>query len=49
MELIVKPDYDGEERMLALDLTLDLDIHVWREEPVEVLEDLYSLKKNLIP
>lgn len=49
VELLVKPDYDGEERMLALDLALDLDIHVWREESVDVLEDLYSLKKNLIP
>ena len=49
VELLVKPDYDGEERVLALDLTLDLDIHVWREESVDVLEDLYSLKKNLIP
>lgn len=48
-ELLVKPDYDGEERMLTLDLVLDLDIHIWREETVDILEDLYSLKKNILP
>ena len=43
-ELEVKPDYDGEERMLVLELVLGLDIRIWKEEDLELLEDLYSLK-----
>lgn len=49
IELEVKPDYDGEERILNLDVVLDLNIHIWKEEPVEILEDLYSLKENIVP
>lgn len=49
MEVEVKPDYDGEERILVLELALELDIRVWREERVELLDDLYSLKKEVVP
>lgn len=49
MELEVKPDYDGEERILVLELALELAIRVWQEEKIEVLKDIYSLKKNVIP
>lgn len=48
-ELEVKPDYDGEERMLVMELGMNLDIRIWREDKIEILEDLYSLEKNLIP
>lgn len=49
VELVVKPDYDGEERMLMLDIVLDLDIHIWNEEQMDILEDVYSLKKQMLP
>lgn len=49
MELEVKPDYDGEERILVLELALALDIRVWREENLELLTDIYSLKKKVVP
>ncbi|MGN0350580.1 MAG: SPOCS domain-containing protein [Roseburia sp.] len=49
IELEIKPDYDGEERILVLEIVLDLDIKVWRESRIEVLEDLYSLKKEITP
>ena len=49
MELEIKPDYDGEERILVLELALDMDIAVWTEEKIELLSDLYSLQKNVIP
>lgn len=45
----VKPDYDGEERVLVLELALNVDVRVWREEQIELLADIYSLKKKLIP
>lgn len=48
-ELEVKPDYDGEERILVLELALNVDMRVWREEQLELLEDIYSLKKKLLP
>lgn len=49
MELEVKPDYDGEERILVLELALNMDIRVWREESMELLTDIYSLKKKVMP
>lgn len=49
MELEVKPDYDGEERILVLELALEMDIRVWQEENMELLQDIYSLKKNVSP
>ncbi len=48
-ELEVKQDYDGEERMLLLELQLHIYIRVWQEIKAELLEDVYSLKQNLIP
>ena len=49
MELEVKPDYDGEERVLVLELVMNLDIRVWKEQEISMLEDIYSLKKEIIP
>ena len=49
LELEVKPDYDGEERILVLELALELEIAVWKEENLELLGDIYSLKKNVLP
>ena len=49
MELEVKPDYDGEERVLVLELVMNLDIRIWKEQEISMLEDIYSLKKEIIP
>lgn len=49
MELEVKPDYDGEERVLVLELVMNLDIRVWKEQEISMLEDVYSLKHEIIP
>lgn len=49
MELDIKPDYDGEERILCLELMLDVEICVWKEEQLELLDDIYSLKKKVHP
>ncbi len=49
VELEPKPDYDGEERMLHLELVLDLDIRVYHEEQLLLLEDLYGLNCRLTP
>lgn len=44
-----RPDYDGEERILALEIVLDLDIKLYEEDKVEILEDVYSPAKELRP
>lgn len=43
----VKPDDDGEERILDLEVVLNLDIKLYEEEEMEVLKDLYSTKNQL--
>lgn len=48
-ELEVKPDYDGEERMLVLDLQMHMYIRIWQETDIKLLSDVYSLKKELQP
>ena len=48
-ELEVKPDYDGEERMLVLELQMHVYIRIWQEEEIKLLTDVYSLKKELQP
>lgn len=47
VELEPKPDYDGEERILHLELVLEMDIHIYQEEQVQMLEDLYAVNCRL--
>lgn len=47
--LEVRPDYDGEERIVQLDAVLELDIRLYEEDTVRILEDVYSPVKELIP
>lgn len=47
--LEVLEDYDGERRLFSLEAVLDLDIKLYAEERVRVLEDIYSPLKNLMP
>lgn len=49
LELEAKPDYDGEERMLHLELVLDLEIQVFTEEEGKVVADLYAINEKLTP
>jgi hypothetical protein len=45
----VKPDYDGEERMLHLELVLDLEIQIFTEEENQIVSDLYAVNQKLTP
>ncbi|GFI30356.1 hypothetical protein IMSAGC013_01746 [Lachnospiraceae bacterium] len=49
IELEAKPDYDGEERMLHLELVLDLDLQVFTEEEDRIVADLYATNEKLMP
>lgn len=46
-EMEVRPDFDGEERILGLDLVLDLDMKLYEEECVAILADVYGVTKEV--
>lgn len=48
-QLDVKPDEDGEERILAMETILNLDMKGFAEERVTFLSDIYSTEKELLP
>lgn len=48
-DIQVKPDDDGEERILDIEAVLELDIKVYEEEELELLSDFYSVEEELIP
>ena len=49
IDIQVKPDDDGEERILDIEAVLELDIKVYEEEELELLSDFYSVEEELIP
>lgn len=48
VELEPRGDYDGEARMLGLDMILSVEVQIYREEDCQVLQDAYSLDKELL-
>ncbi len=46
-DMQVKPDDDGEERILDLEVVLNLDIKLYEDEVLEILKDLYSTQDLL--
>lgn len=47
-EMEIRPDSDGEERNLGIELVLDLFIKGYEDEEIEILKDMYSTNKELI-
>lgn len=45
----VKPDADGEERVLLADVVLELDMKLYQEEEHEVIMDVYTPLKECVP
>ena len=45
----VKPDSDGEERLLIADMVLEVDMKLYREEEHEVILDVYTPLRQCIP
>lgn len=45
----VKPDADGEERILLADIVLEIDMKLYREEDHEVILDIYTPLRQCIP
>ena len=50
VEIEVEPrgDYDGENRMLGLDVALSVEVQIYREEECQMLQDAYALDRELI-
>ena len=45
----VKPDSDGEERLLIADMVLEVDMKLYREEEHDVVLDVYTPLRQCIP
>ena len=46
-ELTVRPDFDGEERSIGLDLTMDIQIKIYEEEETELVTDIYGVSREV--
>ncbi len=46
-ELTIRPDFDGEERNLGLELVLDIVIKIYEEEQVDIVSDIYGVTKEV--
>lgn len=46
-ELTVRPDFDGEERNVGLELVLDIAIRIYEEEKLEIISDIYGVSKEV--
>lgn len=46
-DLHIRPDMDGEERIIALDALLDLNMKMYEESKVEVISDVYGVSTEV--
>lgn len=47
VEIDKKPDFDGEERMLSLEVVCSLDIRLYEEMQISLLSDVYGVTKEM--
>lgn len=47
MELEARPDFDGELRVIGLDMVLDIGMKMYEEETVDVLTDVYDVSSEV--
>lgn len=47
MEIDVKPDLDGEERVIAIEMVMDILMRLYEEERVDLLADVYGVSKEV--
>lgn len=43
----VRPDFDGESRVVGLELILNMDIKMYEEDDMEYVEDAYGIEKEI--
>lgn len=47
--LSIKPDYDGEDRMLEVEMVLEIPIQIYENRQIEMIDDIYGTKMELVP
>ena len=45
--LTVRPDFDGEERSVGMELSLEIDMRIYEEEDLEVISDIYGVSEEI--
>lgn len=48
-DIEVQEDFDGERRVISLEMVLDLYMKLYREEKIEILADCYGLQREVKP
>lgn len=48
-DIEIQEDFDGERRVISLEMVLDLYIKLYKEEKTEILADCYGLQKEVRP
>ncbi len=46
-ELSVRPDFDGEERTVGLELVMDISIRIYEEEKLDIISDIYGVSSEI--
>lgn len=46
-ELAIRPDLDGEERNVGIELVLDCSVRMYEEERIEVITDIYGVSNEI--
>ena len=46
-ELAIRPDFDGEERSIGMELVLDCAVRMYEEEKLEVITDIYGVTNEV--
>ncbi len=42
-DFTIRPDEDGEERSIGMEMVLEMNMNLYEEEPVEVITDIYGV------
>lgn len=46
-ELTIRPDLDGEERCIGIEMSLDIIIRIYEEDTTEIISDIYGVTKEV--
>lgn len=46
-EIAIRPDFDGEERNVGLELVLDIAMKIYEEEKVDIVSDIYGVTREV--
>jgi len=46
-ELAARPDFDGEERSIGLEMVLEFAIRIYEEEELEIISDIYGVTDEI--